>query len=110
MRLAGATLPSSTDRGRFPASPTYPVTGMFALPSQGGKYANSIRPEEEHVGRRGKTSGEDKREGAMDKAKGRLKEAAGALSGDEVRKSEGRSDQRKGTLKQKKGHLKDLFK
>jgi uncharacterized protein YjbJ (UPF0337 family) len=30
------------------------------------------------VGRRRKTSGEDKTEGAMDKAKGRLKEAAGA--------------------------------
>jgi uncharacterized protein YjbJ (UPF0337 family) len=62
------------------------------------------------MGRRGKTPGEDKTEGAMDKAKGRLKEAAGALSGDEVKKTEGRSDQRKGTLKEKKGHLKDLFK
>ncbi len=75
-----------------------------------GKNKNSIRPEEERMGRRGKTSGEDKTEGAMDKAKGRLKEAAGALSGDKVKKSEGRSDQRKGTLKEKKGHLKDLFK
>jgi uncharacterized protein YjbJ (UPF0337 family) len=46
----------------------------------------------------------------MDKAKGRLKEATGALSGDSVKKSEGRSDQRRGTLKEKKGHLKDLFK
>ena len=55
------------------------------------------------MGRRRKTSGEDK-------AKGRLKEATGALSGDKVKKSEGRSDQRKGTLKEKKGHLKDLFK
>ena len=62
------------------------------------------------MGRRRKTSGEDKTEGAMDKAKGRLKETAGALSGDEIRKAEGRSDQRKGTLKGKKGHLKDLFK
>jgi uncharacterized protein YjbJ (UPF0337 family) len=62
------------------------------------------------MGRRGKTSGDDKREGAVDKAKGRLKEAAGALSGDDVKKSEGRSDQRRGTLKKKKGHLKDLFK
>ena len=62
------------------------------------------------MGRRGKTSGDDKREGAVDRAKGRLKEATGALSGDEVKKSEGRSDQRKGTVKEKKGHLKDLFK
>jgi len=62
------------------------------------------------MGRQGKTSGDYKREGAVDKAKGRLKEAAGALSGDDVKKSEGRSDQRQGTLKEKKGHLKDLFK
>jgi len=52
---------------------------------------------------------DDKRR-AMEKAKGRLKEAAGTLGGDEVRKSDGRSDQRKGTLKEKKGHPRDLFK
>jgi uncharacterized protein YjbJ (UPF0337 family) len=71
---------------------------MFVV-SPGGKNTHSIRLEEERMGRRRKTSGEDKREGAMDKAKGRLKEAAGALSGDEARKPEGRSDQRKGALK-----------
>ncbi len=57
-----------------------------------------------------KSSGQDKNEGAMDKAKGRAKEAAGALSGNKDKKSEGRSDQRKGTAKDKKGKLKDLFK
>ena len=46
----------------------------------------------------------------MDKAAGRLKEAAGALTGDKQKKSEGRADQRKGTMKEKKGHLKDLLK
>jgi uncharacterized protein YjbJ (UPF0337 family) len=46
----------------------------------------------------------------MDKAKGRIKEAAGALSGDRERKAEGRADQRRGTAKEKKGHLKDLLK
>jgi uncharacterized protein YjbJ (UPF0337 family) len=60
------------------------------------------------VGR--KSSGQDKNEGAMDKAKGRAKEAAGAVTGDDAKKSEGRSDQRKGTAKDKKGKLKDLFK
>ncbi len=60
--------------------------------------------------RRGKTSGEDRSEGAMDKAKGRLKEAAGSLTGDETLKQEGRADQRSGTFKEKKGKLKDLFK
>jgi uncharacterized protein YjbJ (UPF0337 family) len=60
--------------------------------------------------RRSKTSGEDRAGGAMDKAKGRFKEAAGAVTGDENLKAEGRSDQRKGTVKEKKGKLKDLFK
>ena len=60
--------------------------------------------------RRGKTSGEDRSEGAMDKTKGRIKEAAGAITGDEDLKVEGRADQRKGTVKEKKGKLKDLFK
>jgi uncharacterized protein YjbJ (UPF0337 family) len=60
--------------------------------------------------RRSKTSGEDRSEGAMDKTKGRLKEAAGAVTGDDNLKAEGRSDQRKGTVKEKKGKLKDLFK
>ena len=57
-----------------------------------------------------KTSGEERNEGAMDEAKGRLKEAAGSLSGDKDRKSEGRADQRRGTAKEKKGALKDLLK
>jgi uncharacterized protein YjbJ (UPF0337 family) len=39
----------------------------------------------------------------MDKAKGRMKEAPGSLSGDKDKKSEGRSDQRSGTAKEKKG-------
>ena len=60
--------------------------------------------------RRGKTSREDRSEGAMDKAKGRIKEAGGALTGDKDKKAEGRADQRSGTFKEKKGKLKDLFK
>jgi len=56
------------------------------------------------------SSRQDKNEGAMDKAKGRIKEATGALSGDKDKKAEGRSDQRKGTAKEKKGALKDLLK
>ncbi len=65
---------------------------------------------EEVLGRRGKTGQDDRNEGAIDKAKGRLKEAGGALTGDKDKKSEGRADQRSGTLKEKKGHLKDLLK
>jgi uncharacterized protein YjbJ (UPF0337 family) len=62
------------------------------------------------MGRRSKTGREDRQEGALDKAKGRVKEATGALSGDREKKAEGRADQRKGTAKEKKGHLKDLLK
>ena len=55
-----------------------------------------------------KSSSRDRGEGAMDKAKGRAKEAAGAVSGDKDTKAEGRADQRKGTAKEKKGAAKDL--
>jgi len=58
----------------------------------------------------GKSSRDDKNEGAMDRAKGRVKEAGGALTGDRDKKSEGRADQRKGKAKEKKGNLKDLLK
>ena len=59
---------------------------------------------------RGKSSGEDKSEGAMDKLKGRAKEAAGAVTGNEEKKAEGKADQTSGSFKEKKGKLKDLFK
>jgi len=55
------------------------------------------------------TPNEDRVRGAGDKAKGRLKEAGGALSGDSSRKAEGRGDQAKGTIKEKKGLLRKLF-
>ena len=61
----------------------------------------------ELVGR--KSSSQDKNEGTLDKAKGRAKEAAGAVSGNKDKKAEGRSDQTSGTAKEKKGKLKDLF-
>jgi uncharacterized protein YjbJ (UPF0337 family) len=56
-----------------------------------------------------KSSGQDKGEGALDKAKGKAKEAAGAVTGDKAQKAEGRSDQTKGTAKEKKGKVKDLL-
>jgi len=46
----------------------------------------------------------------MNRAKGRLKEAAGTLTGDKNRKAEGRSDQRRSRLKDKKSRLKGLLK
>ena len=57
-----------------------------------------------------KSSSQDKGEGALDKAKGKTKEATGAITGDEEKKAEGRSDQTKGTAKDKLGKAKDLLK
>ena len=56
-----------------------------------------------------RNSREDKNEGTMDRAKDRMKEAGGAITGDKSKKREGRSDQRKGRAKEKKGDLKDLL-
>ena len=56
----------------------------------------------------GKSSREDRNEGAMDRAKGRMKEAGGAVTGDKE-KSEGRPDQMKAKAKDKKP-AKDLLK
>jgi uncharacterized protein YjbJ (UPF0337 family) len=57
----------------------------------------------------GRSGREDKDEGAKDRANGRIKEAGGALTGDEKLKRKGRSDQRRGRAKEKKGNLKDLL-
>jgi uncharacterized protein YjbJ (UPF0337 family) len=57
-----------------------------------------------------KSSRQNKGEGVLDKAKGKAKEATGAVSGNEAKKSEGRSDQNKGTAKDKLGKAKDLLK
>ena len=57
----------------------------------------------------GTTPNEDRLRGAADKAKGRLKDAGGAVSGDRELQAEGRTDQAKGTLKEKKGLLRKLF-
>jgi len=57
-----------------------------------------------------RSSARDKSGGTVDKLKGRLKEASGALSGNERRKARGQAGQAKGGARKKKGHLKDLFK
>lgn len=55
-----------------------------------------------------KESNRDRAEGAADKAKGRVKEAGGSLTGDKSKKAEGRADQRKGKAKEKSAAAKDL--
>ena len=51
----------------------------------------------------------DKSGGTVDKMVGRVKEAGGALTGNESRKARGQGKQAKGSARKKKGHLKDLF-
>jgi uncharacterized protein YjbJ (UPF0337 family) len=58
----------------------------------------------------GNSASDDKLEGAADKAKGRIREAAGSLTGDDEQKAKGEGEQLKGAAKGKKGHLKDLVK
>ena len=51
----------------------------------------------------------DKGGGTVDKMVGRMKEAGGALTGNESRKARGQRKQVKGSARKKKGHLRDLF-
>ena len=52
----------------------------------------------------------DRLEGSMREAGGRVKESAGALTGNEPLKAEGRGDQLSGAVRRKKGSLKDRIK
>ena len=56
-----------------------------------------------------RSSREDKNEAAMDRAKRRIKEAGGALTGDKGKKREGRSDRRRAKAKEKKANLKEIL-
>jgi uncharacterized protein YjbJ (UPF0337 family) len=49
-------------------------------------------------------------DGKIDEAKGRLKEAAGDLTGDKKLKDEGRVDRAAGTVKEKVGEVADKVK
>jgi uncharacterized protein YjbJ (UPF0337 family) len=53
----------------------------------------------EGYSRMDRDSTKDKTEGALDKAKGHVKEAAGSLTGNKALKAAGQADQAKGTLK-----------
>ena len=51
-----------------------------------------------------------KKKGKKEEAKGRAKQAAGALSGDDDTKREGQTEQKKGEAKQKLGDAKEKLK
>ena len=56
------------------------------------------------------SAGEDRAEGGMKQMKGRLKESAGALTGNEELRQQGREDQVHGKAKEKKGKVKENIK
>ena len=62
------------------------------------------------LGKDVKSSRQDKGEGTKDILKGVVKEATGALRGDDAKRAKGLSDQRKGAVTKKKGALKQRFK
>ncbi len=51
----------------------------------------------------------DKAGGTLDRVRGRIREATGALSGSERRRVKGRARQDKGSARKKRGHLRDLL-
>ena len=52
----------------------------------------------------------DKAKNTAQRAKGKVKEAAGTITGNDKLRSEGKADQRKGNLKQAGEKVKDVFK
>ncbi len=52
----------------------------------------------------------DKAKNSAQRAKGKVKEVAGAVTGDDELQAEGTADQRKGNLKQAGEKVKDTFK
>lgn len=62
------------------------------------------------MARQGKASRRASKESAMDRVKGRLREAAGGVSGNGNKKAQGRADQRRANLRDKKSRLKGLLK
>ncbi|MGW0469166.1 CsbD family protein [Streptomyces sp. NPDC003027] len=55
-------------------------------------------------------SGEEKSKAKTEQAKGKIKEAAGRLTGDERLEAEGRGEQVKGDARDAKEKAKDVFK
>jgi uncharacterized protein YjbJ (UPF0337 family) len=56
-----------------------------------------------------RSKGRDKAGGTLDRVRGRIREATGALSGSERQRGKGRARQDKGSARKKRGHLRDLL-
>jgi uncharacterized protein YjbJ (UPF0337 family) len=57
-----------------------------------------------------RSKGRDKAGGTMDKVRGRIREAGGALTGRDKDRAKGQARQGKGEARKRRGHLRDLFK
>jgi uncharacterized protein YjbJ (UPF0337 family) len=56
-----------------------------------------------------RSKGRDKAGGTLDRVRGRIREATGAISGSERQRVKGRARQDKGSARKKRGHLRDLL-
>jgi uncharacterized protein YjbJ (UPF0337 family) len=56
-----------------------------------------------------RSKGRDKAGGSFDKVRGRIKEAGGALTGNQRRKARGQDRQLKGSARKKRGHVRYLL-
>jgi uncharacterized protein YjbJ (UPF0337 family) len=57
-----------------------------------------------------RSKGRDKAGGTLDKVRGRMREAGGALTGRDKDRAKGQARQGKGEARKRRGHLRDLFK
>ena len=57
-----------------------------------------------------RSKGRDKAGGTLDKLRGRIREAGGALTGSDRGRAKGQARQGKGEARKRRGHLRDLFK
>jgi uncharacterized protein YjbJ (UPF0337 family) len=56
-----------------------------------------------------RSKGRDKAGGTLDKLRGRIREAGGALTGSDRSRMKGSARQGKGSARKKRGHLRDLL-
>jgi uncharacterized protein YjbJ (UPF0337 family) len=56
-----------------------------------------------------RSKGRDKAGGTLDKVRGRIREAGGALTGRDQDRARGQARQGRGEARKKRGHLRDLF-
>jgi uncharacterized protein YjbJ (UPF0337 family) len=88
------------------------VSALAAVGNEEGQGGEAV-PDTAEMARRESTMrsrGRDKAGGALDKVRGRIREAGGALTGSDRDRTKGAARQGRGEARKKRGHLRDLFK